>query len=81
MVTNSLPINLKRYLLAWLQHLSHDEKLDIITHLSESLKSSDSKEPSKINQLYGAWADNQTAEDLIDELHKARNFNRLRETF
>ena len=81
MVTNPIPINSKRYLLAWLQHLTHDEKLDVITLLSQSLKSSDSYVPSKIDQLYGAWADDQTAEAAIDDLRKARTFNRLRENF
>ena len=81
MTTTPFPFELKKYLSAWLEHLSPDEKLDLIVLLSESLKDSKSHEKSKIDALYGAWADDdQTAEDLISDLRKARTFNRIRET-
>lgn len=66
--------------MAMLEHLSDDEKLELIALLSQSLrmkKKSRKKEPAEgLNDLYGAWKDEKSAEELIAELRQSRVFTR-----
>lgn len=59
-----------------LDHLSQDEKLEIIARLSQSLHSKKKRKEKKaamsLDDLYGAWQDGKSAEELIAEIRAAR---------
>lgn len=63
-----------------LKNLSQDHKLELISWLSQSLKSTASKEIS-LRPLFGAFQSEQSAEQLIAEIRQSRLFNHERETF
>jgi hypothetical protein len=44
-------------------------------------KGSDTPEKSNFSSLYGVWADETRAEDLISEIKGARKFNSVQEQF
>lgn len=65
-----------------LKSLSPNNKLELIARLSKSMKTAkNKKEDASWEALFGSWEldDNQTADELVDELKKARNFTRKRE--
>lgn len=76
----NLKFNLIDSYLELLENLSYDNKLELISKLSNSLKSS--KKPTKKNSdrslddLCGAFIFDKSSNDLIIELKKSRNFNR-----
>ncbi len=58
------------------KHLSVDEKIDLITLLSQSLKAA---APPKISarKYYGIWGDDgMTDEEFVDEVKSMRSFHR-----
>jgi len=63
-----------------LRNLSQYQKLELISWLSQSLKSTAPKEIS-LRPLFGAFQSEQSAEQLIAEIQQSRLFNRERETF
>jgi hypothetical protein len=59
-----------------LKNLSSDNKLELIARLSKSMKTSKkAKKEVSLQSLYGSWVSDQSAEELVNELKKARNFN------
>ncbi len=58
-----------------LRTLNADSKLDLISLLSQSLKTNNSEEVS-LESLFGAYKSEETAEEIIAELRAARSFNR-----
>jgi len=63
-----------------LRNLSPNNKLELIARLSKSLKTTAKvKKEISLRSLYGSWVSEQSADELVDELKKARNFNRKRE--
>lgn len=66
---------------SYLKNLSVDTKLELISRLSKSMKTSkNTKKEVSLNSLYGAWASDESADEIINELKSARNFKRKRET-
>jgi hypothetical protein len=63
-----------------LDKLSLDNKLELISRLSRSMRSSTLPKTS-VYDLFGAFQSDQPAEQLISEIHQARFFNRQREAF
>jgi len=63
-----------------LKNLNSEQKLELISWLSQSLKSTNSKEIS-LKPLFGAFQSTQSAEQIIAEIKQSRLFNRKRETF
>ena len=63
-----------------LNNLSLNNKLELISRLSQSMRSSTAPKTA-VHDLFGAFQSNQTAEQLNLEIHQARLFNRQRETF
>ena len=58
------------------KHLSPDAKIDLITLLSQSLKSSTTKTISA-KKYYGMWGDDgMTDEEFIEEIKSMRSFSR-----
>jgi len=64
-----------------LRNLSPNNKLDLISGLSDSLKTGRKKELSLIKSLAGDFIPEKTADEIIDDLKKARNFTRNIESF
>ena len=64
-----------------LSNLSSDNKLDLISKLSLSVKSDISDRKTALYSAYGAWESEQTADEIIEEIHNCRTFNRKIEQF
>lgn len=65
---------------SFLKNLSSDSKLELIARLSKSMKTTKkTKKEVSLNSLYGSWESDKSADEIIAELKKARNFNRKRE--
>ena len=63
-----------------LKSLSPNNKLELIARLSKSMKTTKkNKKDNFLDELYGSWVSDQSADELVEELKKARNFNRHRE--
>jgi hypothetical protein len=76
----NLKFNLIDSYLGLLENLSPDNKLELISKLSDSLKSS-KKQTRKntdrsLDDLCGAFIFDKSSDDLISELKKSRNFTR-----
>lgn len=61
-----------------LKNLSSDNKLELIARLSKSMKSPKRVKAGSVQSLYGAFQSDRSADELIDEIKKARSFNRKR---
>ncbi len=78
---SSQNINLVDYYFSFLKNLKHDSKLDLITKLSESLKTGEEIEQEiSLQSLFGAYKSDETAEEIIAELRASRTFNRKTES-
>jgi len=64
-----------------LENLSTNSKLDLISRLSDSLKSGKKNEGNSLKSLSGDFIEEKSAEEIIDDLKKARKFNRKTESF
>lgn len=61
-----------------LKNLSHDSKQELIARLTNSMKTAKKVKTDSFRSLYGAFISEHSAEDLIDDIKNARNFNRER---
>jgi hypothetical protein len=59
-----------------LRNLSPDGKLDLISKLSESLKSVSKEKAPPLKELFGSYRSEESAEELIKEIKQSRLFNR-----
>ncbi len=73
-------IHIVDYYFGFLKNLNHDSKLDLISKLSESLKTSVKQEEVSLQSLFGAYQSAESAEEIIAELRASRTFNRTIET-
>jgi hypothetical protein len=81
MNASSQNINLVDYYFSFLKNLKHDSKLDLITKLSESLKTGEEVEQeTTLQSLFGAYKSDETAEEIIAGLRASRIFNRKTES-
>ena len=80
MNVNPQDINVIDYYFGFLKNLTHDRKLDLISKLSESLKSTENKEEISLQSLFGAYKSEETAEEIIASLKASRITNRNIET-
>lgn len=64
--------------LALLKNLSQEDKLELISKLSQSMKKKE-LEKNELSELFGAFRSEKTAEQQIEEIRQARVFNRLTE--
>jgi len=58
------------------QNLSLSGKADLISKLSESIKSSKQNNSNEFDKAFGGWKGNETADQLIESIKTSRNFNR-----
>jgi hypothetical protein len=66
---------LDRYL-GLLRSLSPENKLELISKLSDSLKGSKKPAGKSISDLYGAFISKKSADEILSELKASRNFKR-----
>lgn len=61
-----------------LQNLPNEVKMDLIDKLKDSIEA----EPKKDNfqEAFGAWHDDENAEEMIEKIRSSRNFKRDIET-
>jgi len=78
MKTADVNINLIDSYFGLLKNLNSDTKLELIARLSDSMKSSKKTKDKALKSLYGAFISEQSADELIDDIKKARTFNRKR---
>jgi hypothetical protein len=81
MRTTNLNINVIDNYFGLLKNLSIDNKLELISKLSNSMKSSKKEESSSLSSLYGAFKSKKSADELIKDIRESRTFNRKREEF
>ena len=62
--------------LGLLKSLPPDSKLEIISKLSDSLKSTKQPKGKSLKNLYGAFKSDKSADQMIKEIKEARTFNR-----
>lgn len=76
MNTADINLNLVESYYTLLKGLSPNNKLALIARLSNSIKTTQSKEDTSWEALFGAWELDQSADEFIEELKKDRNFSR-----
>ena len=74
-----LKFNLIDSYLGLLKNLSPDNKLELISKLSESLKGPQKPANKSISDLYGAFISEKSADEIITNLKNSRNFSRTTE--
>lgn len=67
--------------LGLLDNLSPTNKLDLISKLTESVKTDLSNKKSSFKKAFGAFDSKKTAEEIIDEIRKNRLSTRQIESF
>jgi hypothetical protein len=75
----NLNFNLIDSYLELLKSLSPDNRLELISRLSDSLKGSNAPSEKPLSDLYGAFKTRKSADEIIAELKKSRSFNRKTE--
>ena len=73
---SSQPIDLADYYFRFLKNLNPNSKLDLIAKLSQSLKNKDENKDNSLQSLFGAYQSEETAEEMIAGIRKARVSNR-----
>ncbi|WP_192823292.1 hypothetical protein [Rufibacter sp. LB8] len=74
MKTTNLHI-LESYL-GLLNNLSPDSKLELISRLSQTLKSQKKSKEKSLIELFGAFQSDKSAETIIEEIQQSRTFTR-----
>ena len=69
-------VNIADYYFGFFKNLRHDSKLDLITKLSESLKTTENMNEVSLQSLFGSFKSEQSADDIINEIRNSRNSNR-----
>ena len=64
-----------------LKNMSAQNKLDLISKLTNSVKSDIEHGKADFYKAFGGWDENESAEELIDTIKGSRTFNRTIEEF
>ena len=64
-----------------LKNMSAQNKLDLISKLSNTVKTDLEQEKTDFYKAFGGWDKTESAEDLIETIMEARTFNRTIEEF
>lgn len=79
MNSTDISLNLVDSYFGLMKNLSDDNKLEIISKLSNSMKSSKRNKSVSLESLYGGFASEKTADEIINEIRTSRNFRNNRE--
>lgn len=64
-----------------LKNMSGQNKLDLISRLSKTVKTDLEQEKTDFYNAFGGWDKNESAEELIETIKGSRTFNRTIEEF
>ena len=64
-----------------LNTLKHDDKLELISKLSQSLKANMASNTNKMETAFGGFIEELSAEELIAQIRSARTSNKQKESF
>lgn len=67
--------------LQMLDNLSPDLKLDLISKLTQSVKTDMKAKKSAFKKAFGEFVSKKSAEEIIEEIRSSRTFNRQIESF
>ncbi len=59
-----------------IRNLSPEIKINLIEKIANTLKGSASNNNTSINDAFGGWKSDKSADEIISELRENRNFNR-----
>ncbi|MBX2898563.1 MAG: hypothetical protein KF775_02875 [Cyclobacteriaceae bacterium] len=76
MKSTDLKFSLVESYLGLLNSLSPERKLELISRLSDSIKGSKKPSNKSIEELYGAFVSNQSADEIIADIRSSRRFDR-----
>ena len=62
--------------MAFLDTLSPGAKLDLISKLTQSLKSEIRPKDNLFESSFGAWSGNESADEIVKGIRESRTFNR-----
>jgi hypothetical protein len=60
-----------------LENLSPDNKLDLISKLTLSMKTESTRNRKRFYKAFGAWDSDEKADELIKKIRQSRNFSRI----
>lgn len=81
MNTADLNTKLIESYISLLKNMNAQNKLELISKLTDTVKTDIEKEKSDFYKAFGGWDENQSAEELIDIIKGSRTFNRTIEEF
>ncbi len=64
-----------------LKNMSAQNKLDLISKLTNTVKTDLEQEKTDFYKAYGGWDKNESADELIETIKESRTFNRTIEEF
>lgn len=64
-----------------LKNMSAQNKLDLISRLTNTVKTDIEREKTDFYKAFGGWDKNESAEELIKTIKRSRTFNRTIEEF
>ena len=64
-----------------LDNLSPNNKLDLISKLTLTVKTDITDKKKSFYKAFGAWESKQSADEIINDIHSSRTFNRQIEKF
>ena len=67
--------------LSLLKNMSPQNKLDLISKLTNTVKTDIAQEKTEFYKAFGGWDKNESAEELIETIKESRTFNRTIEEF
>lgn len=80
---NTADINTKliNSYLSLLKNMSVQNKLDLISKLTNTVKTDIAQEKTEFYKAFGGWDKNESAEELIETIKESRTLNRTIEEF
>ena len=80
---NTADINIKLIdsYMSLLKNMSPQNKLDLISRLTKTVKRDLDQEKADFYKAFGGWDKNESAEDLIETIKGSRTYNRTIEEF
>jgi len=79
MNTAETNIRLVKGYAALLKNMSMANKLDLISKLTESVKTEMDEDQNRIYSSFGQWKGEESADEMINVIRESRTFNRDRE--
>ena len=67
--------------LSLLKNMSAQNKLDLISKLTNTVKTDIAQEKTEFYKAFGGWDEHESAEELIETIEESRTFNRTTEEF